>query len=1234
MKKIRRNIFFFIIAFVFFLGLAPRLFFLDKVRMTISEQISKSLATSVTIKKMHWVWLPLPHLTLTDTSLTDSHYDFFLPKVKVYPTWKFILGETDKPGKIVLNSPRFHINRRAFLPRESPQRILPEVTLIINKGVLEIESTEKYGDILRSGSLTFSDIRGALKLQPQEIEVNINGSSPFSKKISVAGSLTIPERNYKFSLDAQDVKLHKVVNALFNGRLTPVESPARLAGTVAGKGLQQFEGNLHGTLPSLLAKHGDREILLACGYTDLKFIKSGPLLHLDIHDLEIKDPQMNISGEIERKFSVKNSEGQSPAADSVWTLDLIGSDLDLTALRRNILTLWGENKIAKTVTDIVLEGRALSAAYRFSGPVMDLKNLDAMIIEADLLNTDIHVPGAALDLTKASGPIQIKDSILTGHSLSAQLGNSYGHNAELFLDLGNLGATFKLVIDIDADLAALPPILARLVKHNGFQRQLEKFTEVSGKASGTLHLGDTLNEIITRVDVKNMQLETRYEPLPQAVSVSSGALQVRPGNVSWHKAKGRIGQQKISSTSGNVSWLTGETILHIEEIQGQLQGAPLHAMLKQTKVMPQKINTVLASIEGAIGVSRGSLRGPPMKPGSWEYDLALNTSGLAITTPLLPEQISTDKLRAEISHNEADLQDADIRFLDQGFNLKGLLKHHLLENWYGMIEFNGPVQSKLASWLSSKGWFPDKLRPKIPCTMKNMKVSWQGETVAVSGAILQGLDGGRLPMAKIDYENSPEHLHINELSFYASGEQGRLELDFWRRSPHSLLLSWDGFVNANTIDALFHHSSFTEGTISGDFALDYFADRPEATRFEGLLKAGNLLMKTSSSDEPFVITSLDMAGIGRQLRIPALALAIGSEKINGSGQLAAEKDGLQLDISLASPFLSKTSLKSMSMAMRETLNVFLQKHSDQKPGLPVAKGWDITGRIGFDFDSFAFKRISATPYDEAQTVTHRFYDVHGDLQIAPDKISRTEIFSAKLCGLDFKGFWYSNDNLGQNFELHTAPNETFYLEKVLPCLGVQQDIVEGEFSLQANLLKESDTWHSGKIHIKSSQGRILRLKTLSKILKVVNITDLFQEEVDSSGKRGFPFSQMDIETHIDANNLIFDRAIVRGEGLNLFARGVIHLDDYDTDLTLLISPFKTFDTIVSKVPIIGQPVTGEDGSMVSIPVAVKGHLTDPAITPLHPEAISDALLNIVKDTFMLPFNILKPLGQSEKKEQQ
>jgi hypothetical protein len=1231
MKNISRYIILFGVL-VLFIGVAPRFLFLDKTQQTITNQLSKKLGSQVTVHEMHWIWLPLPHLSFSNTRIINAYSEFSVPKMKIYLNWRAIFNKELILGSIHLVSPEIFINKKALQAGKSSKLTLPEIKIFIEKGVLKVEANENYRDVLLSDDHTFNNIDGMIKMEQQKAELDLHGSSPFSRDIGLMGHFNLNSNNYQFFLDVRDIKLHQSVAAFLQGHLIPKESNARLAGSITGTGLQNFAVDLHGTLPSFTVLHKNHETLLTPGFTDFTLLKSGPLLRLTIKDLEMREPQLNLSGHIERKPSEANNDLklQATLAEPTWTLDLTGNDLDLTTIRHKILTLWGDNKVAETVCGVVLGGKAVSAAFRFSGPSADFKDLDAMIIEADVLEADIHVPGAELDLTKANGPVLIKDSILTGHNLSAQMDDSYGSNAELLLDLNEESNAFTLDIDIDADLKALPPVLKQLVHHDGFLQELNKFKDVSGRASGNLHLGDTLDNIITRVKVGNMKLSAHYAPIPKTVFIDKGALQVGPKEVSWQNVKGRIGLQEIMNTSGNVSWQTGDTLLHVKEMQGLLDGKSLYAMLEQTGVMPQKIKGNLSSLQGSMEVAQGVLKGPASKPEAWEYQLAVNSKEISFTSPLLPDSVTTKKLSAVLSDKEANIEKADVSFLDQPLSLKGTLHHQELENWHGTIEFNGPYQAKLNDWIESKEWLPEKLSPRTPCTLENLNVSFKGEKIGVRGKILHGLTGDRLPMARIDLINTPEQLRINELTFFAPGEQGSLSLDFRRLAPKNFSLSWHGLVNADTIDMLFHNSAFTNGTFVGDFfEASFFADLPNATRFKGLLKAENLLLKASKKEmDPTVFKTVLLNGTGKQLKIAALNLAIGTENITGLGHLAAEQNGLQLDLDLTSSSISKESLNDLVQGLKEDQHVFSGENADQNDDLLLPKEWDITGRIGFDFDSYSVSRKSKAFSSATGSFQYVLFDVHGELQIAPDKITRTEIFSSKLCGLNFKSTRYSREALGEHFELATGPDTTLRLENVLPCLGVDQDLIEGEFSLKTNLRKESGAWHSGNIHIKSTEGRILKLKLLSNIFKVVNITDLFESQISSTGKKGFPFSQMLIDTHIQENNLIFDRAILHGEGLNLFLKGNVHLDDYDADLTILIAPFKTFDTLFSKVPFIGQEIMSEYDSLVAIPVAIQGQWPDPTINLIRLESVGDTLLNVVKETFKLPYNILTPYEET------
>jgi hypothetical protein len=1210
MKRLFRNILFLLIVMAIIIGLAPKLLILEEVQQKITAQLNVSLNSSVTIRNLHWEWLPLPHMLISDTRITNDEIDITLPETRVYPHWSLLLGKTQKPGRVSLLHPVIHIKKNLRLGEGVPELIMPEGRIDIENGTLQIDITDKYQDILQSDSLIFDSVQAKMRLHPDNVGLVLQLKAPFSDHLALQGDFNIDKQSYNFSVDFQEIKLHKTIKSLADGVLIPVESTARLQGNVVGKGLDQIEADLKGVLPFFAFKPQDKQILLTCGFTHFIMHKTGPMMRLNIKDLEVKDPKFNLAGQVERRLPAEGkvtAKDIQATKDPVWLLDLTGSDLDLTSIREKILTLWGDNEIARTVSDIVLGGKALSARYQFSGVAEDFEYLTPMTIAVEVQNADIHVPGAELDLSNARGPVIIKDGILTGYNLGATMGNSRGTNGELLLDLKEEGNAFTLDLDIDADLAALPDVLEQLVEHDGFQGELNKFHDTNGRARGHLRLGDTLDDIVTEVSINNMDFTSRYDPVPQAITIHRGKLAVKPEEVSWQDVEASIGKQQIKSTSGTVNWESDQAQLNIDQLNATLDSSSLLQTLTQTNVTPSQVADVLVGLDGKIELSETTLQGPAFSPQDWQYNLVLKTSGLTINSPLLPESAYTKQAEANFTNNEVKLSKSDVQFLDQHMNINGTFQHTLLEDWQGWIELNGP-----------------------------MRVSWADESISVSGNILKGMDGGRMPKAKIEFQDTPERLQIRELSFFAPGEQGRLTLDLRRQSPVRFLFTWDGFAHAETIDLLFEYNNFVSGTYGGAFSFTYQADQPGATVFEGLLKAKDLVWKSDERQLSTIIRNLDVNGIGSQMKITGLDIEMGDEKLFAHGQIAAETGGIVVDIDLASSHISKESLTQfideLQVAKKNFTGPTSAPTSNGESLLPG--GWDFTGRIGFDFNSFVMDRETTAPYSESKPVSYNLYDLQGNMELASGTIYRNEIFSSKLCNMDFTGFWYSDDNMGQKFSLQTNSDQEVYLQNVLPCLGIEQSFIEGPFALQADLYKESGIWHNGHVHIQSPQGRILRLKTLAKIFSIVNITDLLDPETLDLSKKGFPYSQLDIDTHITKNKLILESVVVHGEGLNLFAKGEMNMDDLDADITLLIAPLKSVDTLISKVPIIGEPIVGEDGSMVAIPVAVKGPLNDPKIMALHPEAVGDAVLGLVKDTMMLPFNIFKRDKQTNDSEKQ
>ena len=749
---------------------------------------------------------------------------------------------------------------------------------------------------------------------------------------------------------------------------------------------------------------------------------------------------------------------------------------------------------------------------------------------------------------------------------------------------------------------------------------------MKGRAAGNLHLGDTLKNISTRVRVDSMQLQANYTPIPRTLHIDKGALLIGGKEVSWQDVKGRIGQQEIAAISGSVAWRTDEPQLKIEKIQGQVNGSALYALLEETGKLPEgKVRKKLSSLHGIIDVSRGTLAGPAGRPGNWQYQLEVKSRGLLFTTPLLPDAVSVNELAATLKHDAIIIRQAGVRFLYEPLVISGTFQHEQLENWRGEVQFNGTLRGRLADWLVEKGWF-GKLQPRIPCTMENLTLGFHDNSFTLTGIIHHGGDGDILPMVKINLEHRPAHLRISELTFIAPGEQGNLTLEIKRSPARSVALSWQGFVNADTIAALFQESPFIDGTFGGAFFQASFSEgQPGATSFKGLFRAENLLLKGKDRGQNHtVFKNILLSGISGNLKVASLNLAVGSEQMAGQGNIVAGEQGLQVSLDLTSSYVSQKALDNLLIDLEETKRLFLGDAPAHGDSGAIVENSGITGRIGFDFDSYSVNREITPLHKDREPFEYTLYDLHGALQLGADSLNRTEIFAAKLCGLNFKADWLSGKNRKSNFALGSDAGDWLLMEKVLPCLGLEQELFEGEFFLKANVRKESGVWSGGNIHIRSGGGRILRLKLLSRIFKIVNVTDLFVTQTGTTGKKGFPYSQMDIDAHIDDGKVFFDRAILYGEGLNLFLQGHVHLDDYDADMTLLIAPFKTVDTLVSKVPLIGGPIMSGYESLVTFPVAINGPLADPLVTPLHPKAVGDALFNFVKETFKLPYNILRP----------
>ena len=152
---------------------------------------------------------------------------------------------------------------------------------------------------------------------------------------------------------------------------------------------------------------------------------------------------------------------------------------------------------------------------------------------------------------------------------------------------------------------------------------------------------------------------------------------------------------------------------------------------------------------------------------------------------------------------------------------------------------------------------------------------------------------------------------------------------------------------------------------------------------------------------------------------------------------------------------------------------------------------------------------------------------------------------------------------------------------------------------------------------------------VSRIFTFLNPSQIPRGKLPRSTKDGLPYKSFTANGQIQNGILTIDEYALDAPSMRVHGLGTIDFFAKKLDIEILVSPFTTADSIVKKIPVI-RGILG--GTIVSIPLQVKGDMEDPKLSYLSPSSVSKNLLNTTKRILKAPFNILKQKipGRKEK----
>jgi hypothetical protein len=236
--------------------------------------------------------------------------------------------------------------------------------------------------------------------------------------------------------------------------------------------------------------------------------------------------------------------------------------------------------------------------------------------------------------------------------------------------------------------------------------------------------------------------------------------------------------------------------------------------------------------------------------------------------------------------------------------------------------------------------------------------------------------------------------------------------------------------------------------------------------------------------------------------------------------------------------------------------------------------------------------------------------------------TKVQLKTADLCDLDLSGrliLDHEPPGILATADIAVQALEQENIASLLSCFFPDMRLMNGSYSFRSGLagngpLNRIQNTLSGDLFFEAHNGQIHKMTLLSRLLSVLNILKL-----PDITQQGFRYKSIRVEGQVENGIIHLEKAVIDAENMALFFTGRIYPFENKLDLTCLVAPFKTIDTIIQFIPVVNTILSGR---LVSFPAKATGAIDDPVVTPMHPSAVGEGLINMFTDILKTPVRLL------------
>ena len=234
-----------------------------------------------------------------------------------------------------------------------------------------------------------------------------------------------------------------------------------------------------------------------------------------------------------------------------------------------------------------------------------------------------------------------------------------------------------------------------------------------------------------------------------------------------------------------------------------------------------------------------------------------------------------------------------------------------------------------------------------------------------------------------------------------------------------------------------------------------------------------------------------------------------------------------------------------------------------------------------------------------------------------------KISEAALCSIDTSGLLVI---AGEDFSLDfTLEGKALDVETSYSCLTEGRVKMTGTLDFSSKITSQGQAKElfnnlQGPLEMKFTKGLIEQSKLMARTLEVLNVTEIVKGKLPNLDVDGFAYSAIDIQGTFQGEKLIINKVQMDGDTLDVLGQGMLDFRKDTVSAELLASPFKTVNTVVRNIPGINYLM---GGSLVAIPVSVKGKQNDPKVRIMSASSVGSSLLSLGERVIKSPLKLIE-----------